>query len=48
VIEGEVTRVLVEQVGAIDVNRLGNHVGLASTEEIWGIDESLMTVFGLH
>lgn len=48
VIEGETTRVLVEQVGAIDVDRLGDHVGLASPEEIWGIDESLMTVFGLR
>lgn len=47
VIDGETTRVLVEQVGAVDVNRLGDHVGLASPEEMWGIDESLMTVFGL-
>lgn len=35
-IEGETTRVLVEQVGAVDVNRLGDHVGLASPEETWG------------
>ena len=48
VIDGVTTRVLVEQVGAVDVNRLGDHVGLASPEEMWGIDESLMTVFGLH
>ncbi|HVA05156.1 MAG TPA: type II toxin-antitoxin system PemK/MazF family toxin [Acidimicrobiales bacterium] len=48
VIEGEATRVLVERVGAVDVNRLGDHVGLASPEEIWGIDESLVTVFGLR
>ena len=48
VIDGETTRVLVEQVGAVDVNRLGNHVGLAGPDEMWGIDESLMTVFGLH
>lgn len=47
VVEGETTRVLVEQVGAVDVNRLGDHVGLASPEEMWGIDESLMTVLGL-
>ena len=46
-IDGETTRVLVEQVGAVDVGRLGHHVGHASTEEIWGIDESLMTVLGL-
>jgi mRNA interferase MazF len=47
-IEGDATRVLVEQVGPVDINRLGDHVGLASPEEMWGIDESLMTVFGLH
>ncbi|MGH8996629.1 MAG: type II toxin-antitoxin system PemK/MazF family toxin [Acidimicrobiales bacterium] len=48
VIEGEATKVLVEQVGAVDVNCLGDHVGLTSPEEMWGIDESLMTVVGLH
>ncbi|MGH9056445.1 MAG: type II toxin-antitoxin system PemK/MazF family toxin [Acidimicrobiales bacterium] len=48
VIEDETTKVLVEQVGAVDVNRLGGHVGLASPEEMWGIDESLMTVLGLR
>lgn len=47
-IAGETTRVLVEQVGAVDVNHLGDHVGLASPEEMWGIDESLMTVLGLR
>ena len=47
-IEGETTKVLVEQVGAVDVNRLGDHVGLASPEEMWGVDESLMTVLGLR
>lgn len=48
VIEGETTKVLVEQIGAVDVNRLGEHVGLTIPEEMWGIDESLMTVLGLH
>jgi mRNA interferase MazF len=47
VVHGETTRVLVEQVGAVDVNRLGDPVGHASAEEIWGIDESLLTVLGL-
>lgn len=47
VINGEATRVLVEQVGAVDVSRFGDHVALASTEEMWSIDESLMTVLGL-
>ncbi len=48
VIDGETTRVLVEQLGAVDVHRLGDHIGLASPEEMWGIDESLITVLGLR
>jgi mRNA interferase MazF len=48
VVDGETTRVLVEQLGAVDVTRLGDQVGHASPEEIWGIDESLMTVLGLR
>jgi mRNA interferase MazF len=48
VVEGEKMRVLVEQIGAVDEGRLGSQVGHASTEEIWGIDESLITVLGLR
>jgi mRNA interferase MazF len=48
VVEGERTRVLVEQVGAVDVGRLGGSIGHVTTEEIWSIDESLMTVMGLQ
>jgi mRNA interferase MazF len=47
-IEAESTRVLVEQVGAVDVGRLGERIGSASTEEMWGIDESLTIVLGLQ
>lgn len=47
-VDGERTRVLVEQVGAVDVSRLGSRVGRATAEEMWGIDESLITVLGLH
>jgi mRNA interferase MazF len=46
-VEGETTRILVEHVGAVDANRLGDQVGVLSPEEMWGIDESLMTVLGL-
>jgi len=46
-IDGQTTRVLVEQVGAVDVGRLGNLSGHLSREEIWGIDEALTTVLGL-
>ena len=41
------TRVLVEQVGAVDLSRLGDLVGHVTAEEQWGIDAALMTVLGL-
>lgn len=41
------TKVLLEQVGAVDATRLGDLVGHVSPEEMWGIDESLLTVLGL-
>lgn len=44
----ETTRVLVEQVGAVDVRRLGDLVGHLTREELWGIDEALTTVLGLR
>lgn len=46
-IEGTRTRVLVEQVGAIDVGRLGDLAGRVTPEEQWGVDAALLTVFGL-
>jgi mRNA interferase MazF len=45
---GQPTRVLVEQVGAIDAGRLGELVGRVSPDQQWGIDEALLTVFGLR
>jgi mRNA interferase MazF len=47
-VAGERTRVLVEQAGAVDVNRLGDLVGRLTPEEQWGIDAALMTVLGLQ
>lgn len=44
----ESTRVLVEQVGAVDVGRLGDLVGHLTREELWGVDEALTTVLGLR
>jgi mRNA interferase MazF len=46
-IEGEPTRVLVEQIGAVDVRRLAKLCGHLTPEELWGVDEALMTVLGL-
>ncbi|MCP3853106.1 MAG: type II toxin-antitoxin system PemK/MazF family toxin [Actinomycetia bacterium] len=45
---GETTKVLVEQVGAVDASRLGELAGHLSPEELWGVDEALLTVLGLH
>lgn len=45
---GEITRVLVEQVGAVDTGRLGELVGRVTPQQQWGIDEALMTVLGLR
>jgi mRNA interferase MazF len=45
---GETTRVLVEQVGAVHLARLGELVGRVSPQQQWGIDEALMTVLGLR
>jgi mRNA interferase MazF len=41
------TKVLVEQLGAVDATRLGDLAGHVSPEEMWGIDEALLTVLGL-
>lgn len=46
-VAGQRTRVLVEQVGAVDAQRLGDLVGRVTPEEMWGIDEALATVLGL-
>jgi mRNA interferase MazF len=45
---GETTRVLVEQVGAVDAGRLGDLIARVSPQQQWGIDEALLTVLGLR
>jgi mRNA interferase MazF len=47
-VEGQRTRVLVEQLGAVDASRLGELSGHLSPEELWGVDEALSTVLGLN
>ena len=47
-IDGLSTRVLVEQVGAVDVNRLGDLTGHLTPEEQWSVDSALLTVVGLN
>ena len=46
-IAGETTRLLVEQIGAVDAHRLADLMGHVTPEEMWGIDEALATVLGL-
>ena len=45
-IAGDVTRVLVEQLGAVDAQRLVR-VGRLTADETWAVDEALLTVLGL-
>lgn len=47
-VAGATTRVLVEQLGAVDASRLGPLVGHLSPEELWGVDEALLTVMDLR
>jgi mRNA interferase MazF len=42
------TRLLVEQLGAVAVERLGDQVGRVTVEEQWRIDAALLTVLELH
>jgi mRNA interferase MazF len=46
-IGGTSPRVLVEQVGAVGVNRLRALVGRLTPEEQWGVDAAVRTVPGL-
>jgi mRNA interferase MazF len=46
-VSGGPTRVLVEQLGAIDLQRLGRRVGRLTASEMWAVDEALLTVLGL-
>ena len=46
-VAGGSTRVLVEQLGAVNVQRLGRCVGSLTAEEMWSIDDALVVVLGL-
>ena len=46
-VAGDSTRVLVEQLGAVDVQRLGRRLGRLSADEMWAVDDALVTVLGL-
>ena len=46
-IDNQETRILVEQLGAVDVSRLGDSVGRLSNHEIHALDAALEDVLGL-
>ena len=47
-VEGTMTKVLVEQMGAVDVTRFGDVAGHLTPEEEWGVDSAILTVLGLN
>jgi mRNA interferase MazF len=46
-VDGASIRVLVEQIGAVDVSWLGRRVGHLTAEDLWAVDEALVTVLGI-
>ena len=47
-VDGDVTKVLVEHLGAVDASRLGDLAGHLTPEELWGVDDALTVVLGLR
>ncbi len=47
-IRGERTKVLVEQLAALDVSRFGETVATLQGGELWAIDDAIELVLGLH
>ncbi|MCA1842591.1 MAG: type II toxin-antitoxin system PemK/MazF family toxin [Actinobacteria bacterium] len=47
IVDGTVTRVLVEQLAAVDMSRLGDHVGSVTPQERLAIDEALRALLAM-
>ncbi len=47
-VEDTITKVLVEQMGAVDMTRLRKLAGHLTPEEQWGVDSAILTVLGLN
>ena len=47
-VKGLNTKVLVEQMGAVDIGRLEELAGHLTSEEQWGVDTAILTVLGLN
>ena len=46
-VEGETTRVLVEQTRAVDPTRIGRRLGQLTADETWIVDDALRSVLDL-
>ena len=46
-VQKQSTRVLLEQMSAISVERLGKRVGRVNVDEQWSIDDAIVAVLGL-
>ncbi len=47
-IQSEVTRILLEQMTAVDIRRTSAAISRLGVEEMWAVDEALALVVGLH
>ncbi|MHB8190140.1 MAG: type II toxin-antitoxin system PemK/MazF family toxin [Ferrimicrobium sp.] len=47
VIEKEHTHVLIDQLAALDVSRLGKQVGTLTLEELWAVDDAIRTMLAI-
>jgi mRNA interferase MazF len=47
IVDGVETRVLAEQLNAVDVQRLGRRAGRLTVEEMWSVDEAMEAILGL-
>lgn len=45
---GERTKILVEQIAALDIGRLGETITRLHGEAMWNVDDALSTVLGLN
>jgi mRNA interferase MazF len=48
VVRGKTTRLMLEQLSAVNVTRVGAQVGHLAVEEGWSVDEALDLVLGLR
>jgi mRNA interferase MazF len=46
-VAGKTDRILVEQIGAVNAERLGELTGHLTHEQMWGVDDALLAVLGL-